>query len=79
VIAAITGLGHSLVGTLLPAVSTSLPETVIIRSAVKLNFLDMAVATVSGANLMYFFLVFSADVWYRRGPLLDDVSDIHLL
>lgn len=78
-IAVITGLGHSFVGTLFLAISTSLPETVTTISAVRIGHLDMAVANVFGANFMNLLIVFLADLFYRRGPLLDAVADIHLL
>ncbi len=45
-VAVTTGLGHSFVGSLLLAVSTSLPEMTTTLSAVKLDYLDMAVASV---------------------------------
>ncbi len=78
-IAVTTGLGHSFVGSVLLAVSTSLPEMTTTLSAVKLGYLDMAVANVFGANLFNFFIIFLADLVYRRGPLLYEVSDIHLM
>ncbi len=74
-----TGLGHTFVGSLFLAVSTSLPETVTTITAVRLGYLDMAVANVFGANFMNLFIVFPADLLYRSGPLLDAVSEVHLL
>lgn len=78
-LAALTGLGHSFAGALFLAVSTSLPEIVTTISAVRLGYLDMAVANVFGANFMNFFVLFLADLFYRRGPLLYEVSDVHQL
>lgn len=78
-IAALTGVGHSFAGSLFLAVSTSLPEIVTTISAVRLGYLDMAVANVFGANFMNFFILFLADLFYRRGPLLNEVSDVHQL
>ncbi|MFO8192793.1 MAG: sodium:calcium antiporter [Bacillota bacterium] len=77
-IAAQTGLGHSFVGSLFLAVSTSLPETVTTVSAVRLGYLDMAVANVFGANFMNLFIIFIADFVYRNGALLHAVSETHL-
>ncbi len=74
-----TGLGHTFVGSILLAVSTSLPETVTTITAVRLGLLDMAVANVFGANFMNLFIVFVADLFYRSGPILYAVSDHHLL
>ncbi|MDY6825883.1 MAG: hypothetical protein SVV67_01710 [Bacillota bacterium] len=77
-IAVQTGLGHSFVGSLFLAVSTSLPETVTTVSAVRLGYLDMAVANVFGANFMNLFIIFIADVFYRSGALLNVVNETHL-
>jgi len=78
-IAIITGLGHTFVGSIFLAISTSLPETVTTITAVRLGYLDMAVANVFGANFMNLFIVFVADLFYARAPLLYAVSDNHLL
>ncbi len=74
-----TGLGHTFVGSILLAISTSLPETATTLAAVRLGYLDMAVANVFGANFMNLFIVFIADLFYRPGPLLYAVSDNHLV
>jgi cation:H+ antiporter len=78
-VAVITGLGHTFVGSIFLAISTSLPETVTTISAVRLGYLDMAVANVFGANFMNLFIIFLADIFYRPSPLLNAVSDSHLL
>ena len=78
-IAVLTGLGHTFVGSIFLAVSTSLPETVTTITAVRLGYIDMAVANVFGANFMNLFIVFIADLFYRRGPLLYAVSGSNLL
>ncbi len=74
-----TGLGHTFIGSILLAISTSLPETVTTITAVRLGFLDMAVANVFGANFMNLFIVFLADIFYRRAPLFYAVSENHLI
>ncbi len=73
-----TGLGHSFVGTIFLAISTSLPETVTTITAVRLGYLDMAVANVFGANLMNLFIIFLADLLYLGGPILAVVSAGHI-
>lgn len=78
-IAVITGLGHTFVGSILLAVSTSLPETVTTITAVRLGYADMAVANVFGANFMNLFIVFVADLFYIHAPLLYAVSESQLL
>lgn len=78
-IAITTGLGHSFVGSIFLAISTGLPETVTTVSAMRLGYLDMAVANVFGANVVNVFLVFWADLLYLQAPLLSRVLEIHLL
>ncbi len=78
-IAITTGLGHTLIGSILLAISTSLPETVTTLSAVRLGYVDMAVANVFGANFMNMLVVFIADIFYRQGPLLHAASGSHLV
>ncbi len=73
-----TGLGHSFVGSLFLAVSTSLPETVTTITAVRLGYLDMAVANIFGANFMNLFIVFIADIFYRQAPLLHIAAQANL-
>jgi cation:H+ antiporter len=77
-IAVKTGLGYTFVGSIFLAISTSLPETVTTITAVRLGLLDMAVANVFGANFMNLFILFIADLFYRKGPLLYAVSDNNL-
>ncbi len=77
-IALATGLGHSFVGSIFLAISTSLPEAVTTLSAVRLGYINMAVANVFGANFMNLFLIFIADLFYRPSPLLYSVSGDHL-
>ncbi|MGM0651197.1 MAG: sodium:calcium antiporter [Bacillota bacterium] len=77
-IAMSTGLGHTLIGTILLAISTSLPETVTTLTAVRLGYVDMAVATIFGSNFMNMLVVFIADLFYRQAPLLHVVSSSHL-
>ncbi len=74
-----TGLGQTFVGSILLAISTSLPETVTTITAVRLGYLDMAVANIFGANFMNIFIIALADLFYFRGPLLQAVSGQHLL
>lgn len=78
-IAIMTGLGHTFIGSILLAISTSLPETVTTITALRLGLLDMAVANVFGANFMNLFILFIADIFYRPSPLLYAVSGSNLL
>ena len=74
-IAAQTGLGQSLGGYLLVAVSTSLPEVSTVVASVKLGRYVMAVSDIFGTNLFNGGLVFLVDLVYRGGPVLNEVGD----
>jgi cation:H+ antiporter len=71
VLAEQTGLGASLVGALLVATATSLPELSTTLTAARLGAYGMAIANVFGGNAYDVALLFPADLAYRRGPLLD--------
>ena len=73
-IAAQTGLGQSLGGYLLVAVSTSLPEVSTVVAAVKLGRYVMAVSDIFGTNLFNGGLVFVVDAVYPGGPVLNEVG-----
>ncbi len=69
-----TGLNRTLVGSIFIAVSTSLPELVTTMTAVRLGFVEMAVANVFGANFVNIVVFFFTDLFYRRGPLFMDLD-----
>jgi cation:H+ antiporter len=76
-IARLTGLSQTLVGTLLTAVSTSLPELVTTIAAVRRGALQLAVGGIIGGNTYdVLFLTFS-DVAYREGSLYHAFTDRH--
>jgi len=78
-IAIVTGLGHTFIGSIFLAISTSLPETVTTISAVKLGYLDMAVANIFGANFMNLLIIAMADLFFLKGPISVYVSGNHSL
>jgi len=78
-IAETTSLGMSFVGSLLLAVSTSMPELVVAISALRLGAIDLAVADVLGANMLDVTYIFLLDLFYLEGPLLSSVSDTHII
>ena len=69
-----TGLGQSLGGYLLVAVSTSLPEVSTVIAAVRIGRYVMAVSDIFGTNLFNGGLVFVVDAVYRGGPVLNEVG-----
>jgi cation:H+ antiporter len=74
-----TGLNRTLVGSLFIAITTSLPEVVTTMTAVHLGFVEMAIANVLGANFFNVLLLFITDIFYRKGPLLMNLSPQNLV
>jgi cation:H+ antiporter len=74
VIATQTGLGQSMGGFLLVAISTSLPELSTVIASVRLGRYVMAVSDIFGTNLFNGGLLFVVDVFYRGGPVLNEVG-----
>lgn len=69
-----TGLGETLVGTIFIAIATSLPELVTTASAARMGLPDMAVGNIFGSNFLNLSIVFFADIFYRPGQILKNVS-----
>jgi len=64
-----TGLGQSLVGALMTATVTSLPELVTTIAAVRRGALQMAVGGIIGGNTFDVLFLSASDVAYRDGSL----------
>ena len=73
------GLSQSFAGTLLLAVSTSLPEIAVSIAAVRLGAVDMAVGNLLGSNLFNILILAVDDIFYVNGHLLKDASDVNLI
>ncbi|MGL6110955.1 MAG: sodium:calcium antiporter [Rubrivivax sp.] len=73
-----TGLSHSVVGTLVLAAATSLPELAVTLAALRLRALDLAIGNLLGSNLFNVVVLAVDDAAYLRGPLLVDVSAAHV-
>jgi len=78
-IAEMTGLGKSFVGTFFLAVSTSLPEIAVSIAAVRIGSADLAVGNLLGSNIFNVFILAIDDIFYTKGLLLKDASDIHII
>jgi cation:H+ antiporter len=78
-IAVVTGLGATYVGSVFVAVSTSLPEVVVSREALKMGAVDLAVGNVLGSNLFNMAILGLDDFFYFPGPLLAHISPAHAL
>lgn len=68
-IASKTGLTQTMVGALLTAVSTSLPELVTTLAAVRRGALTLAVGGIIGGNTFDVLLVAASDIAYRPGSV----------
>ena len=69
-----TGIGQMLVGALLLAVTTSLPELVASLAAVRIGAYDLAVGNLFGSNAFNMTVLFAADLAYLPGPILAAVA-----
>ena len=76
-IAVITGLGQTFVGSLLVALSTSLPEIVVGRAALKMGAVDLAVGNLLGSNLFNLLILAIDDLFFLNSPLLSSISPDH--
>lgn len=64
-----SGLSHSLVGSLMTAVATSIPELVTTVAAVRRRALTLAVGGIIGGNTFDVLLVALSDAAYREGSI----------
>lgn len=79
-IAGATGLGRLLVGSLLLAAATSLPELTVNVAAVRAGQPDLAVGDLFGACLMNLLVLAVLDLMHRApGPMLSRQSAAHAL
>ncbi len=74
-----TSLGGMLVGTLLLAGATSLPEVTTSATAILVGSPDLAVGNVLGSNLFNLMILASFDIIYRKKRLLGNIHSGHQL
>ena len=74
VIAEISGLGTSFIGSTLVAFVTSLPELVTTISAAKIGAIEMAVGNLFGSNMFNMFGVGMTDIFYTKGRIFDVID-----
>lgn len=65
-----TGIGLSMVGFVLLALATSLPEISSITAALRMQRYEMAVGDIFGTNIFNMALIFLADIVYIGEPVL---------
>lgn len=78
-VAAAMGWSQSFVGTLLVALTTTLPELTVTVAAVRIGALDLAIGNLVGSNLFNLAILGIDDLLYVSGPLLAAVSPAHAL
>lgn len=76
-IASVTGWEASFVGTLFVAMATSLPEFVVIVSALRRDSADMAIAALLGSNLFDVLVIAIDDMAFTKGNIFAAVSPAH--
>lgn len=76
-IAEIMSWETSFVGTLFIAGATSLPELVVVLTAIRLGRIDMAIAGLLGSNLFDILIIALDDIAYTDGSIFAAVSPVH--
>lgn len=79
-LAELTGLGRMVVGMVLLAAATSLPELTVDLAAIRLDAADLAVGDILGASLMNLLILAALDLSHHsRGRMLSKQSAAHAL
>lgn len=78
-VVAATGLPGGLVGFTLTSAITSLPELVVLITAVRMGALTLGVANVIGGNTFDILMIAMADLFYLKGPVYRDAGDQSLV
>jgi cation:H+ antiporter len=78
-IAVTYSLDTSFVGTLLLAITTSMPELVVSLAILRLGAIDMAIADILGSNMFNLALITPVDLAYRQGPVLSSISGANVV
>jgi cation:H+ antiporter len=73
------GWTESFVGTMLVALTTTLPELTVTIASVRLGALDMAIGNLVGSNLFNVAILGIEDLCYREGVLLSAAASAHAL
>ncbi|WP_027964725.1 sodium:calcium antiporter [Halalkalibacillus halophilus] len=78
-LAEMTGMNSSFVGSVLIAASTSLPELVAVAAAYQVANYAIAVGSILGSNLFNLMLLAITDVFYQKGAILQVASSSNML
>ena len=74
-----TGLGHTFVGALLIAWTTSMPELVVSLEAIRIRAIDLSIANLLGSNLFNLAVVAIEDLSFVDGSILSAGSTANLI
>ncbi|MCV2488465.1 sodium:calcium symporter [Geodermatophilus sp. YIM 151500] len=74
-----SGLPSGLVGFTLTTAITSLPELVVLVTAVRMGALTLGVGNIIGGNVFDSLMIAMADVFYLQGPVYRDAGDQSLV
>lgn len=74
-----TGLPSGLVGFTLTTALTSLPELVVLLTAVRMGALTLGVGNIIGGNVFDTLMIALADVFYLEGPVYRDAGPVSLV
>jgi cation:H+ antiporter len=69
------GLSSNFIGATFLALATSLPEVTTTWSAIKIGAFTMAIANILGTNTIEAALLFPADIFYREGPIINELGN----
>lgn len=78
-VVAATGLPSGLVGFTLTTALTSLPELVVLVTAVRMGALTLGVGNIIGGNVFDTLMIALADVFYLEGPVYRDAGPVSLV
>lgn len=73
-----TGIGTTVIGGILVALTTSMPEIVTTLAAFRIGAADMAFSNVVGSNMFNILILAIDDMLYFKGPITSHVSSVHL-
>ena len=74
-----SGMSQTFVGTLLVGITTSFPEIAAAIAAVRIGAVELAVGNIFGSNAFNMCVLLFMDLAHPGGPLLANVSSMHLL
>ncbi len=72
------GLGRNFIGSMFLGLATTLPEITVSIAAIRLGAKELAVANMLGSNLFNMVIIFLNDIFYRKAPIFEALSQQHI-